>query len=172
MVNPLVVIAGIQTALSVGSAVSSKKASDKAAKAAKEVGELESRQYINEMFLGRAQAIARGNQRLAEMQAAENQNIAMFSAMGRDDRSVDAFLKRNREMAGADVEAIERASELESAKRITEAAVAKKYGQNTAAGLRAQGTANLLSNLGQAAQNLPTLFPQTSNPPSSGGGGK
>ena len=151
------VLAAVGTAVSISSANRQKKASAEAARVAKEVGELESRQFINEMFLGRAQAISRGNQRLAEMQQAENQNIAKFSAMGRDDRSVDAFLKRNRELAGADLQAIERESELQSAKRITEASVAKKYGENKAAGIRAMGSANYMSNMSNILTSAPVM---------------
>lgn len=151
------VLGAIGTLSSISAANKQKKASAEAARVAKEVGELESRQFINEMFLGRAQAISRGNQRLAEMQQAENQNIAKFSAMGRDDRSVDAFLKRNRELAGADLREIETASELESAKRITEAAVAKKYGENKAAGLRAMGNANYMSNMSNILTSAPVM---------------
>jgi hypothetical protein len=151
------VLGAIGTVASLSAANKQKKAAAEAARVAKEVGELESRQFINEMFLGRAQAISRGNQRLAEMQQAENQNIAKFSAMGRDDRSVDAFLKRNRELAGADLQAIERASELESAKRITEAAVAKKYGENKAAGIRAMGSANYMSNMSNILTSAPVM---------------
>jgi hypothetical protein len=155
-------IAVAGAAASISGANQAKKASEAAAQRAKEVGELESRQYINEMFLGRAQAISRGNQRLAEMQQSENQNIAMFSAMGRDDRSVDAFLRRNRELAGADLQAIERASELEMAKKVTEASVAKKYGQSSAAGIRAQANANYLTNLGNIATSAPVQTAVTS----------
>jgi hypothetical protein len=151
------VLAAVGTAVTISSANKQKKASAEAARVAKEVGELESRQFINEMFLGRAQAISRGNQRLAEMQQTENQNIAKFSAMGRDDRSVDAFLKRNRELAGADLQAIERESELQSAKRITEASVAKKYGENKAAGIRAMGSANYMSNMSNILTSAPVM---------------
>ena len=161
----------IGTASSLSSANKQKKASAEAARVAKEVGELESRQFINEMFLGRAQAISRGNQRLAEMQQAENQNIAKFSAMGRDDRSVDAFLKRNRELAGADLQAIERASELESAKRILEASVAKKYGENKAAGIRATGSANYMSNISNILTSAPVQTLIDAIPKGGGGGG-
>ena len=151
------VLAAVGTAVTISSANKQKKAAAEAARVAKEVGELESRQFINEMFLGRAQAISRGNQRLAEMQQTENQNIAKFSAMGRDDRSVDAFLKRNRELAGADLQAIERESELQSAKRITEASVAKKYGENKAAGIRAMGSANYMSNMSNILTSAPVM---------------
>lgn len=144
-------------AVSASSANAQKNAAKEAARVAKEVGELESRQYINEMFLGRAQAISRGNQRLAEMQQAENQNIAKFSAMGRDDRSVDAFLKKNRELAGADLREIETASELEQSKRILEASIAKKYGENKAAGIRATGNANYMSNMSNILTSAPLM---------------
>ena len=148
-------LAAVSTVTSLSAANKQKKASEEAARVAKEVGELESRQYINEMFLGRAQAISKGNQRLAEMQQTENQNIAKFSAMGREDRSVDAFLKRNRELAGADLQAIERESELQSAKRITEASVAKKYGESKAAGIRATGNANYMTNMANIIGSAP-----------------
>ena len=155
------VIAAVGTALSIGSAVSQRRAEQKAAQEKKEIGALEAKQYINDMFLGRAAAIDAGNRRMEEMQQTENQNIAAFSAMGRDDRSVDAYLKRNRQLAGRDLSAIETASEIESAKKITEASVAKKYGQNAAAGIRAQSNANLLSNLSDIAENVSTILPKT-----------
>lgn len=157
MANPLVLFQAATTLVGLSSANKQKKASEEAARVAKEVGELESRQFINELFLGRAQAISRGNQRLAEMQQTENQNVARFSAMGRDDRSVAAFLKANRELAGADLQNIETASEIESAKRVTEAAVAKKYGENKAAGIRATGNANYMSNMNNILQSAPVM---------------
>ena len=154
--------AGVSTALAVaGTAASiqganqSKKAAKAAASQAKKVGELEARQYVSEMFLGRAQAINLGIQRLQEAESARNQNIAAFSAMGRDDRSVDAFLKRNARAAAEDLAGIERMSALEMAKKETEATVAYTYGQNSAAGIRAQGNANYLANLGDIAMSAP-----------------
>ena len=167
------VLAAVSTVSSLSSANAQKNAAKEAARVAKEVGELESRQYINEMFLGRAQAISRGNQRLAEMQQAENQNIAKFSAMGRDDRSVDAFLKKNRELAGADLREIETASELEQSKRILEASIAKKYGENKAAGIRATGNANYMSNMSNILTSAPvsSLVNAIPRAPTGGGGG-
>lgn len=158
MVLP-VVLAAVSTAVGVASAVSSKKASDKAAKNAAEVGKLEAQQYVSDMFLGRAQAINAGTQRLKEAEYARSQNVAMFMAMGRDDRSVDAFLARNERMAREDIGGIERMSNLEEKKKRTEATVAYTYGQNSAAGIRAQGNATLLSNLYSLSQNIdPTWF--------------
>lgn len=140
------------------SASSQKKASDEAAKNAAEVGKLEAQQYVSDMFLGRAQAINAGTQRLKEAEYARSQNVAMFMAMGRDDRSVDAFLARNERMAREDIGGIERMSNLEEKKKRTEATVSYTYGQNSAAGIRAQGNATLLSNLYSLSQNIPTTL--------------
>lgn len=151
------------TALAVGGlalgaqgASASKKASEAAAQQAAEVGKLEAQQYISEMFLGRAQAINAGTRRLEEAEYARSQNVAMFSSMERDDRSVEAFLERNARMAREDIGGIARMSEIEQARKRTEATVAYTYGQNAAAGIRAQGNANFLTNLYSLSQNIPT----------------
>jgi hypothetical protein len=157
--------AAVTTAVSLSAASKQRRAEKQAAAVSEEVGKLEARQYMTEMFLGRAAAIDAGTRRVKEMQLAENQNIARFSAMGRDDRSVDAFLRRNRELAAQDVREIERASEIQAAKKMTEAAVAYEYGQNAAAGIRAQSSANYLTNMANIAQNIPAMLPKTSNVP-------
>jgi len=126
-----------------------------AAEEAKRVGKLEGRQFVNELFLGKAQAIGAANQRRQEQTEAEASNFAfLIGKQGRDDRSVDAFLKRNQEVADEDIANIDRQTEILSAKYATQAAVAYTYGQNTASGLRAQATANLLTNMSDIAQNM------------------
>ena len=137
---------------------SSKKTYDyqkQAAEEAKRVGKLEGRQFVNALFLGKAQAIGAANQRRQEQTEAEASNFAfLIGKQGRDDRSVDAFLKRNQEVADEDIANIDRQTEILSAKYATQAAVAYTYGQNTASGLRAQATANLLTNMSDIAQNI------------------
>jgi|14BtaG_2_1085337.scaffolds.fasta_scaffold01319_4 hypothetical protein len=141
--------------LSLFGAKKSYDASKEAAKQAKEVGQLEGRQFVNELFLGKAQAIGAANQRRQEQTEAEASNFAfLIGKQGRDDRSVDAFLKRNQEIADEDIANIDRQTEILSAKYATQAAVAYTYGQNTASGLRAQATANLLTNMSDIAQNM------------------
>lgn len=145
----------ITLGLSIFGAKKSYDASKAAAKQAKEVGQLEGRQFVNELFLGKAQAIGAANQRRQEQTEAEASNFAfLIGKQGRDDRSVDAFLKRNQEIADEDIATIDRQTEILSAKYATQAAVAYTYGQNTASGLRAQATANLLTNMSDIAQNL------------------
>lgn len=150
MVLPL-----IGLAVSAFGVLSARSAANKQAAAEKAAGLAEAKQYINDMRLIKAQAIDAGNQRLRDMRSAESQNIAAFAAMGRDDRSVDAFLKRNRDIAYQDIQRIEAKGELEAARALTAAAVAKEYGVNKAAGIRSSANANLLTGLGQMVQNIP-----------------
>jgi hypothetical protein len=119
-----------------------------------ELGVFDARQKVNELFLAKAQAISEGNRRLEDMQVAESQNIAQFSALGRNDRSVDAFLKKNRQVVAEDLEDLERMSNLQSAKYATAAAVDYKYGQGAASGIRAEANINLLSNLSSLLKNI------------------
>ena len=104
--------------------------------------------------MAKAQAISEGNRRIEEMKVAESQNIAMFSAMGREDRSVQAFLKKNRETVAEDLGDLERMSNLQSAKYATAAAIDYKYGQGASAGIRAEANINLLSNLSSLLKNI------------------
>ena len=119
-----------------------------------ELGVFDARQKVNELFLAKAQAISEGNRRLEDMQVAESQNIAQFSALGRNDRSVDAFLKKNRQVVAEDLEDLERMSNLQSAKYATAAAVDYKYGQGAASVIRAEANINLLSNLSSLLKNI------------------
>ena len=154
-INPLTVIA---TGLSL---IGTKKQYDyqKAeAKRRAEIGVFEARQHVNDLFLTKAQAIDESNRRIRDMQIAESQNIAFFSALGREDRSVGAFLKENRRVASEDLEGIERSAELQAAKLATASSVAYKYGQGAAAGLKAEATANLITGIMDIAKNLDPKF--------------
>ena len=119
------------------------------------LGVFDARQKVNELFLAKAQAISEGNRRLEDMERAENQNIAMFSGkLAASDRSVDAYLKANRDTAFADMEDLEKMSNLQSAKYATAATLDYKYGQGAASGIRAEANINLLSNLSSLLKNI------------------
>tara|TARA_B100000579_G_scaffold432398_1_gene449149 strand:- start:625 stop:1095 length:471 start_codon:yes stop_codon:yes gene_type:complete len=124
------------------------------AKRRAEVGVFEARQHVSDLFLTKSQAIDESNRRIKDMQVAESQNIAFFSALGREDRSVSAFLKENKRIASEDLENIERGAKLQTAKLATASAVAYKYGQGASAGLKAEATANLITGISNIAQNL------------------
>tara|TARA_Y100001980_G_C14541562_1_gene319611 strand:+ start:146 stop:637 length:492 start_codon:yes stop_codon:yes gene_type:complete len=125
------------------------------AKRRAELGVFDARQKVNELFLAKAQAISEGNRRLEDMERAESQNIAKFSAkISSSDRSVEAFLKKNRKIVAEDLEDLERMSNLQSAKYATAAALDYKYGQGAAAGIRAEANINLLTNLSSLLKNI------------------
>ncbi|QDP56321.1 MAG: hypothetical protein Tp167SUR398091_10 [Prokaryotic dsDNA virus sp.] len=119
-----------------------------------ELGVFDARQQVNELFLAKSQAISESNRRLEDMQATESTNIAQFSAMGREDRSVEAFLKKSRKTVREDIADLEIASNLASAKYGTAASILNKYGQGAAAGIRAEATVNLISNLSSVLKNI------------------
>jgi len=151
----------IAAGLSVVGTLKQRSAEKKAAEERKKVGELEARQYVAELFLAKAQAIDASNRRVNEALEAEKQNTAFFSAkIASSQRSVDAYLKKNREIMGEDIGNIERQSGLLEAKYAAQAATSYTYGQNAAAGMRATSNANFLTNLADMAINMP---PSVSN---------
>ena len=119
------------------------------------LGVFDARQKVNELFLAKAQAISESNRRIEDMERVEKQNIAMFSAkIASSDRSVGAYLKRNRQIVGQDLEDLEKRSGLTSAKFALGASLDYKYGQSASSGIRAEATANLYSNMARLLQNL------------------
>jgi len=151
----------IAAGLSVVGTLKQRSAEEKAAEERKKVGQLEARQYVAELFLAKAQAIDASNRRVNEALEAEKQNTAFFSAkIASSQRSVDAYLKKNREIMGEDIGNIERQSGLLEAKYAAQAATSYTYGQNAAAGMRATSNANFLTNLADMAINMP---PSVSN---------
>jgi len=151
----------IAAGLSVVGTLKQRSAEEKAAEERKKVGQLEARQYVAELFLAKAQAIDASNRRVNEALEAEKQNTAFFSAkIASSQRSVDAYLKKNREIMGEDIGNIERQSGLLEAKYAAQAATSYTYGQNAAAGMRATSNANFLTNIADIALNMP---PSVSN---------
>ncbi len=149
----------IAAGLSVVGTLKQRSAEKKAAEERKKVGQLEARQYVAELFLAKAQAIDASNRRVNEALEAEKQNTAFFSAkIASSQRSVDAYLKKNREIMGEDIGNIERQSGLLEAKYAAQAATSYTYGQNAAAGMRATSNANFLTNLADMAINMPPSF--------------
>ena len=145
-----------QFALSAASTLKQRSAEKKAAAEKAEIGRLEAVQYANELFLSRAEAMRSSERRQEEQIINEADNEAfLLGKQLRSDRSVDVILKKNRRIAGRDSEEIYRASEVTAAKLASQAAIARKFGQNSAAGMRAQSSANFIANLSNLADNLP-----------------
>lgn len=75
--------------------------------AQKEAAELDAFNIETDRELGKAQAIANSNNRLEVYRQNMSTNIASFAASGRDigaDRSVSAFMQRQKEIVGKDLE--------------------------------------------------------------------
>tara|TARA_R100001460_G_scaffold458_2_gene2141 strand:- start:7782 stop:8309 length:528 start_codon:yes stop_codon:yes gene_type:complete len=143
-VNPIPIIT---TFLALFGAKKSYDTAQDAAQKEREAGELQARQYVSELFAAQTEANQRMRRRLEDQKIAESQNIAFFNMLGRTDRSVDAYMKRNRDIVQEDVRTIESQLELTKANLQTQASVSYKYGQNVAAGMRSVATTNLLSNM-------------------------
>lgn len=99
---------------------------------AKKSAELDAYNIETQRILSEAEAKARSNQRMEEYRSNLSANIASFSAAGRDigsDRSVKAFLDRQREIAFTDVSRSEFMSEQESARLRAQAAATRAEGR-------------------------------------------
>lgn len=162
-------LAVASTALGIASAAKQQSAADKAAKAAKEAGQLNAQQHVTEMFLAQAQGYRLSENRLEDHKQAEAQNYAYFASIGRFDQAAEAYLAHQKKIADKDVETIERQLEVTKKNLETSASVAWKYGSNEAASIRATSSANLMSNINSIAQNFPiTAFQQQKSTGSSG----
>ncbi len=100
---------------------------------AKKSADLEAYNIETQRILSEAEAKARSNQRMEEYRSNLSANIASFAAAGRDigglDRSVKAFLERQKEIAFTDVSRSEFMSEQESARLRAEAAATRREGK-------------------------------------------
>ena len=100
---------------------------------AKKSAELDAYNIETQRILSEAEAKNRSNQRMDEYRFNLSANIASFAAAGRDiggmDRSVKAFLDRQKEVAFTDVARSEFMSEQESARMRAEAAATRSEGK-------------------------------------------
>lgn len=84
--------------------------------------------------LNKAAAVNAANQRKRQFEFAQSANIALLSAQGRDiggaDRSVEAFLRRNRETAFEDISAIADQEVIESYKIMQQAYAERARGRD------------------------------------------
>jgi hypothetical protein len=146
----------LQFAFSAFSTLKQYSAEKKAAAEKEEIGRLEAIQYANELFLSRSEAMRASERREEEqiINQADNEAFLLGKQL-RSDRSVNRILESNRRKAGKDSEEIYRANEVVAAKLASQAAISRKFGQNSAAGMRAQASANFISNLSNLADNLP-----------------
>jgi hypothetical protein len=112
-------------------------------------GRLEAFNIESERKLSMAEAAQRHNDRLQLYSENLSSNIASFAASGRDvggsDRTVAAFLDRQKEIAAGDTNRSDFMAQIQSQKMMAEAESAKASGQQRAAAIRAEGKAAAIS---------------------------
>ena len=118
--------------------------------AQKRAAELNAFQIKTDKVTNKAQALQMSRARRDEYDLATSTNIAAFSAAGRDigeDRSVQAFLERQKELVGQDIGRIARQESMEGMKAELAAMAERRRG-------REAFTASLFSAIGTGAEGI------------------
>ena len=140
----------ITAALMLGSTAISVFGDLYAGQAAKETADLNAFNIETEAELGKAQAMQMAQARMDEYESASSANIASFAAAGRDigsDRSVKAFMDKQKEIIGKDIGRMGTQSQMELIKGRQQAAAERTAG-------RAAKTASLFSAASKATSGL------------------
>lgn len=116
-----------------------------AGQAQKQASELNAFQIETDKEMNKVQALQASRARREEYDLATSTNVAAFSAAGRDvgtDRSVEAFLERQKEVIAQDVGRIDQQTQFENMKASMAAMAERRRGRNalTAAMFSAVGT--------------------------------
>jgi len=142
-----IVGAGAQIAGGIGAA----RAANFNGQQAEFAGRLEAFNIETERKLSMAEAAQRHNDRLQIYSENLSSNIASFAAAGRDvggaDRTVSAFLDRQKEIAAGDTSRSDFMAQITSQKLQAESLAAKAGGQQRAAAIRDEGRAAAISSM-------------------------
>ena len=121
-----------------------------AGKAEQEASKLNAFQIKTDQALNKTQAMQMSRSRKEEYDLATSANIAAFAAAGRDvgsDRSVQAFLDRQKEIIAQDTSSIDQQIQFQNMKSKSGAMAERRRGDNAL-------TASLFSAVGTAAQGI------------------
>jgi len=121
-----------------------------AGKAEQEASKLNAFQIKTDQALNKTQAMQMSRSRKEEYDLATSANIAAFAAAGRDvgsDRSVQAFLDRQKEIIAQDTSRIDQQIQFQNMKSKSGAMAERRRGDNAL-------TASLFSAVGTAAQGI------------------
>jgi len=118
-----------------------------AGRAQQQASQLNAFQIETDKEMNKVQALQASRARREEYDLATSTNVAAFSAAGRDvgtDRSVEAFLERQKEVIAQDVGRIDQQTQFENMKASMAAMAERRRGRNalTAAMFSAVGTAS------------------------------
>ena len=120
-------------------------ASIQAGKAKEDAARMDAFNTETEREQGEVLALQQAAQRRYEFDQATQANVAMFYASGRDvgsDRSVEAFLEKQKEIAATDLSRLAQQRQMEASARTREAMALRRGGRNArrASLLQAAGT--------------------------------
>jgi len=135
------------TMMMIGSSAVSAVGQIAAGQAQKQASDLNAFQIETDKEMNKVQALQASRARREEYDLATSTNVAAFSAAGRDvgtDRSVEAFLERQKEVIAQDVSRIDQQTQFENMKASMAAMAERRRGRNalSAAMFSAVGTAS------------------------------
>ena len=128
-----------------------------AGRESKFAGEMTAYNMKSESIANQAMAIQQANARREEYDLATAANLATFAAQGRDigsDRSVAAFLERQKEIVGQDIGRIQTQSQMETLK-MRSAALSERYAGETA---RRSSVFSAIGTIGQGIYDYQTTM--------------
>lgn len=141
------------TALAIGSTLLGAAGTLGAGKAARRAAELNAYNIETERELSKAQTLQRHNDRLEQYRSNLSANIAAFSAMGRDiggqDRSVAAFLEKQKRIAADDTARSDFMGMMDQMKMTAQAAATRTEGRAVQASATIQAFTSLAQGLYQ-----------------------
>lgn len=123
----------ITASLMIGSSIFSIFGQLSAGKAKQREAELNAYGIETERLLGKSQAEQLATARLEEYDQASSANIALFAAAGRDigaDRSVKAFMDKQKEIIGTDLGRMQKQSQIEGLRSRQQAAAERANGRS------------------------------------------
>ena len=124
----------------------SAKASIEAGKAREDAARMDAFNTETEREQGEVLALQQAAQRRYEYDIATKTNVAMFAASGRDigsDRSVEAFLEKQKEIAATDLSRLAQQRQMESSARTREAMALRRGGRNARRASMLKATATM-----------------------------
>ena len=124
----------------------SAKASMEAGKAKEDAARMDAFNTETEREQGEVLALQQAASRRYEYDLATSTNVAMFAASGRDigsDRSVEAFLEKQKEIAATDLSRLAQQRQSEASARTREAYALRRGGKNARRASMLQATATM-----------------------------
>ncbi len=124
----------------------SAKASLEAGKAKEDAARMEAFNTETEREQGEVLALQQAAQRRYEYDIATKTNVAMFAASGRDigsDRSVEAFLEKQKEISATDLSRLAQQRQMEASARTRETMALRRGGKNARRASMLKATATM-----------------------------